>query len=197
MTTLLLVRHGRSVANATGVLAGRAPGVPLDEVGQAQAAELRAGLAGVSRAYSSPLERCVATARLAGFAAPLVVDALTEVDYGELTGRRFDDEVVLGYWSRVCTSPEEVSFPAGERLSEVQERVLVAARTIAHESRGRTVAVFTHGDPIKLIIADALGMPFANYQRIQVSPGSVSIVEYGATPSVRGISISAGASAAD
>lgn len=139
----------------------------------------------------------MATARLAGFAAPRLVAALTEVDYGELTGRRFDDEVVLSYWSRMCATPEQVFFPAGERLPEVRERVLAAARAIAYESPGRTVAVFTHGDPIKLILADALGMPFANYQRIQVSPGSVSIVEYGDAPSVRGISISAGISAAD
>ncbi len=192
MATVLLVRHGRTTANATGLLAGRTAGVALDEVGREQA--LRAGerLAGVPLVgvVSSPLERCLQTARLildqqAGAPVEPIEEGITECDYGQWQGRALKELAAEPLWSVVQTQPSAAVFPGGESLAEMQARSVAAIRRqdAAFEAQHGPDAVWaavSHGDIIKSILADALGMHLDLFQRITVGPASVSIVSYGA-----------------
>jgi probable phosphomutase (TIGR03848 family) len=188
VATVVLLRHARSTANGSGVLAGRAPGVELDETGRAQAAGLVDRLAQVPLAglVCSPLLRCAQT--LAPLAAargltPVTEDALSEVDYGEWTGRELKTLFGEKLWSVVQQHPSAAVFPAGEGLAHVQTRAVAAVR--AHDARitaehgPRAVwALCSHGDVLKAIIADALGQHLDSFQRIVVNPASVSVVQY-------------------
>jgi probable phosphomutase (TIGR03848 family) len=190
MATVILVRHGRTTANASGVLAGRTPGVRLDETGRQQAAAVADRLSGValSRIVSSPLERCKETA------APLaraqaqrlrvrVDQGLTECDYGEWQGRALKDLAKEKLWKVVQSQPSAVEFPRGETMRAMQERAVDAVRrhdaqvTAEHGPHAVWVAV-SHADVIKSILADALGTHLDLFQRIHVDPASVSVVSY-------------------
>ncbi|WP_019202953.1 MSMEG_4193 family putative phosphomutase [Tsukamurella sp. 1534] len=187
--TVILLRHGRSTANTSGVLAGRAEGVALDDTGRAQAADLVGRLADVElvAAVSSPLLRCEQT--LAPLAAahdvqPLVDDRLAEVDYGSWTGRAIGELLKEPLWKVVQNQPSAAVFPGGEGLAEVQTRAVTAIRE--HDRRitdefgeGAPWVACSHGDVIKAVIADALGTHLDQFQRIFVSPASVSVVSYG------------------
>ncbi len=181
MTKLVLIRHGRSTANADGILAGRMPGIALDEVGRRQAAELGDLLSGANLAavYTSPVERCRETAALAGFPEADVVEALTECDYGDWTGSKLESLVGEPVWAEIQATPSLVTFPGGESMSAMFDRVTLAATTLAerHGPDG-TVVVFSHGDPIKAILAHAFGMPRDEFQRVHVAPGGISVIEY-------------------
>lgn len=191
MATVILVRHGRTTANTAGVLAGRSAGVGLDAVGQEQARRAADRLAGVSLAsvVSSPLERCRQTARriVRGQSSPprTVVDrALTECDYGQWQGRALADLAKEPLWAVVQAHPSAAVFPGGESLAAVQARAVAAVRRHdaaveeAHGPGAVWVAV-SHGDVIKAVLADALGMHLDLFQRLNVGPASVSIVRYG------------------
>ncbi|MET3143330.1 UNVERIFIED_ORG: putative phosphomutase (TIGR03848 family) [Arthrobacter sp. UYEF10] len=205
MATVILVRHGRTTANATGLLAGRASGVSLDQIGREQAALTGERLAAVSvvGVVSSPLERCQQTAQLildrqAGAPyAPLESD-LTECDYGQWQGRTLSDLATEDLWSAVQSQPSAVIFPGGESMAAMQARSVAAIRRhdAAFEAEYGTGAVWvavSHGDIIKSILADALGMHLDLFQRINVGPASVSIVHYGARqPSVYATNTDAG-----
>jgi probable phosphomutase (TIGR03848 family) len=190
MATVILVRHGRTSANATGVLAGRSRGVRLDDVGGPQAERVAARLAGVRLAgiVSSPLERCRQTASAIAGAQPerprVTTDrGLLEVDYGEWTGRPLKDLAKEKAWGTVQRQPSAAAFPGGESLAGMGARVAAAVRRLdadvedAHGAGAAWVAV-SHGDPIKAILADALGLHLDQFQRIVVDPGSVSVVRY-------------------
>lgn len=187
--TVLLVRHARSTANSEGILAGRMPGVTLDEKGREQAEELRLRLSEVplTVAVSSPLERTVQTAEtlVRGTGVPLRTDRrLTECDYGEWTGRSLKALSRRKLWSQVQSHPSAVRFPAGESMAEMQARAVVAIRSLVDELGAmrtpgpRTALVVSHADVIKGILADALGMHLDMIQRIVVDPCSVSVVRY-------------------
>ena len=190
MATVLLVRHGRTSANATGVLAGRTPGVLLDEVGQAQAADLARRMTGLTMAtvVSSPLERCIQTAQVltASSGQPVDVDErLAEADYGEWTARPLKDLARTKLWRMVQDHPSAAVFPgpSGEAMAGVSARAVEAVRerdrTVAQESGDDAVWVaVSHGDVIKAVLADALGMHLDHFQRIAVDPCSVSVVRY-------------------
>jgi probable phosphomutase (TIGR03848 family) len=212
MATVLLVRHGRTTANATGVLAGRAVGVRLDRIGREQAARTGERLAAVPLVgvVSSPLERCRQTARFivdrqgtgehridlpaAGDRADLPVmpieKGITECDYGDWQGRALSQLATEDLWKVVQAQPSAAVFPGGESLAAMQARSVAAIRRhdAAFESEHGPGAVWvavSHGDIIKSILADALGMHLDLFQRINVGPASVSIVRYGANrPSV-------------
>lgn len=187
MPTVLLVRHGRSTANAQGILAGRAEGVELDSTGRQQATALAAHLASVTfcEIVSSPIERCQTTARLLGEPhpdVPLRIEAdLTECDYGQWQGRPLAELAKEPLWATVQARPSDVTFPEGESMVAMQRRAVAALA--AHDDR---IAVehgpdaiwmaVSHGDIIKSIVADALDIPLDGFQRISVSPASVSIV---------------------
>lgn len=178
---LVIVRHGRSTANADGVLAGRTAGVALDETGRQQVGRLREPLAAVApvAAYTSPLERCRETAERAGFPDATVLDELTECDFGGWTGRRLTELAEEDLWKQIQATPSSVTFPGGESMAAMNRRLLDALAELRTRHRGdEVVVVFSHGDPIKAIVADALAVPFDEFQRINISPASVSIVDY-------------------
>jgi probable phosphomutase (TIGR03848 family) len=197
MATVLLVRHGRTTANATGLLAGRAAGVSLDQIGREQAALTGDRLAVVPLAgvVSSPLERCQQTAqfildRQAGNPYAPVDPDLTECDYGQWQGRTLSDLATEDLWPVVQSQPSAVTFPGGESMAAMQARAVAAIRRHdaafeADYGQGAVWVAVSHGDIIKSILADALGMHLDLFQRINVGPASVSIVRYGARrPSV-------------
>ncbi|MBX0300396.1 MSMEG_4193 family putative phosphomutase [Cryobacterium sp. 1639] len=205
MATVILVRHGRTTANATGILAGRSLGVRLDEIGQEQAALAGARLAAVPLVgvVSSPLERCRQTAQLildrqAGAPVTPVEDDITECDYGDWQGRSLSDLAGESLWPVVQTQPSAVTFPNGESMATMQARAVAAIRRhdrafeAEHGPEAVWVAV-SHGDIIKSVLADAYGMHLDLFQRINVGPASVSIVRYGSNrPTVHATNTDAG-----
>ena len=197
MATVILVRHGRTTANAAGVLAGRSVGVRLDKPGRDQAARMGERLAVVPLVgvVSSPLERCRQTARFildtqsldneSGLPVTAIEKGLTECDYGEWQGRALAELAKEELWSVVQSHPSAATFPGGESMAGMQARSVAAIRRhdAAFESQHGPGAVWvavSHGDIIKSILADALGMHLDLFQRISVGPASVSIVRYGA-----------------
>jgi probable phosphomutase (TIGR03848 family) len=187
MTTVLLVRHGRTAANASGVLAGWTPGVHLDEAGAAQAAALGTRLAPVPVAVvvSSPLERCreTATALLAGRqgVAEHVDDRLGECRYGDWTGRALKDLAKDPLWKVVQSHPSAATFPGpdGESMRTMQARAVEAVRDWnARLGPDAVWVAVSHGDVIKAVLADALGMHLDQFQRIQADPCSLAVVRY-------------------
>jgi probable phosphomutase (TIGR03848 family) len=205
MATVLLVRHGRTTANAAGLLAGRAAGVGLDQIGRDQAALTGERLAAVPlvAVVASPLERCQQTAeyiidRQAGTPHTSVDPDLTECDYGQWQGRTLSELATEDLWPVVQSQPSAVTFPGGESMAAMQARSVAAIRRhdaaveAEHGPEAVWVAV-SHGDIIKSILADALGMHLDLFQRINVGPASVSIVRYGAgRPSVHATNTEAG-----
>ncbi len=190
MATVLLVRHGRSAANSGGVLAGRSPGVLLDEVGQqqAEATAQRMSALPVAAVVSSPLERCQQTAKAIAesLAKPVEVqldDRFIECGYGDWTGGELKKLAKDPLWKVVQGHPSAATFPAGESIRDMQWRALTATRewdgkiSAEHGAQALWVAV-SHGDVIKSILADALGTHLDNFQRIVVDPAAVSVVSY-------------------
>ncbi|UCM86926.1 MSMEG_4193 family putative phosphomutase [Streptomyces marincola] len=193
MPTLLLLRHGRTTANSSGVLAGRAPGVLLDAHGTRQAAALPGRLSGVplAAAVHSPLERCVETLAPLRAARPeLPVHAeprVVECDYGEWTGRTLADLAAEPLMATVRRQPSAVTFPGGEALRDVHARVVAAAREWdarieAEHGPDAVWLMCTHGDNVKAIVADALGLHLDLFQRIVPHPASVTAIRYGEPP---------------
>jgi probable phosphomutase (TIGR03848 family) len=185
MSTVLLVRHGRTTANASGILAGRQPGVHLDETGRAQASSLAGHLAEVPlvAAITSPLERCRETLDLLlgdRPGVPVHVDErLSECDYGDWSGRSLKELGREPAWKVVQGHASAAGFPGGETLLQMQGRAVEAIRdwnSVLGDSA--VYVVVSHGDVIKSILADALGMHLDQFQRIRVDPASTSIVEY-------------------
>lgn len=197
MPTVLLVRHGRTTANASGVLAGWTPGVGLDDTGRGQAEALAARISAaglpVSRIVSSPLQRCQETAALvAEMAAPGIPvgfdDRLGECRYGAWTGRKLADLAKEDLWRVVQDQPSGARFLdgedyPGESMAGMQSRALEVIREVDAEVAAAAGAdaiwvAVSHGDVIKAILADAAGAHLDQFQRIQVDPASVSVVRY-------------------
>ena len=205
MTTVLLVRHGRTGANASGQLAGRSPGVRLDERGEQQVVDLGSRMSALrlDLVVSSPLERARQTAeailvgqgrqagrrrrpdgdpgRGAAGPRPLleVDDRVSECDYGSWTGGELRTLAKDPLWKVVQSHPSAVTFPEGESLAQMQARAVAAIRYWNERVGPRGIyAVVSHGDIIKSILADALGMHLDQFQRIHVDPASVSVVRY-------------------
>lgn len=188
VATVILLRHARSSANGAGVLAGRSPKVGLDETGLGQAEKLVARLADVPLAaiVASPLQRCRQTVAPLAAARGLTVStdsALSEVDYGEWTGRELKGLFKEPLWKVVQQHPSAAVFPGGEGLAQVQSRAVAAIR--AHEQRivaehgpDAVWLACSHGDVIKSVLADALGVHLDSFQRIVVDPCSVSVIRY-------------------
>lgn len=186
--TVILLRHGRSTANTAGVLAGRTPGVVLDEHGRAQAQALAERLAQLplTAVVSSPLQRCRETVAPLAQARELEVtvdDRFVEMDYGEWTGRELRKLAREPLWKVVQAHPCAVVFPGGEGLAAMQARAVAAVREwdakLAAEHGPQVLwLVCTHGDIIKSVLADALGVHLDGFQRIVANPCSVSAVTY-------------------
>ena len=197
MATVLLVRHGRTAANTSGVLAGWTPGIALDDHGRGQAEAMAARIAAagieVRRVVSSPLQRCQETAAIVAATAadgiPVEEDErLGEARYGSWTGRKLAELAKEDLWRVVQDQPSAARFPdgdeyPGESMAQMQSRALDAVRSLdaevekAHGADAVWVAV-SHGDVIKAVLADAAGAHLDQFQRIQVDPASVSVVRY-------------------
>jgi probable phosphomutase (TIGR03848 family) len=180
---LLLIRH--ALTQATGKrLSGRAPGIHLSDEGRKQAEELAGRLSAVPLAavYASPLERCAETAEAIAFPrglAVLTVPELTEVDYGRWTGRSMPRLVRTTLWTKVQQSPSSVTFPEGEGLIDTQRRSVAALEEIAGRHPRSVVGVVSHADVIRLVLAHYAGLHIDLFQRLIVSPASVSAVALG------------------
>lgn len=188
MTTVFIVRHGRSSANSQGVLAGRLPGVRLDDEGRKQAkhAGVRLSATGSQLIVTSPLERTKATA--AEIARSLETEAVVradrgfiECDYGDWSGLSIKELSRRKLWREIQERPSNVTFPSGESMATMAARAIAGVRAwnerAASEGQHSWVLV-SHGDIIKAIVADALGMHLDNFQRINVDPGSISVITY-------------------
>jgi len=186
--TVILLRHGRSTSNTSGVLAGRTDGVELDDLGREQAAQLVGRLDGlpIKAVVRSPLLRCRRTVEPLAAALglePLVDDRLAEVDYGTWTGRKISELTSEPLWRVVQAQPSAAIFPEGEGLAQVQARAVTAVRDHDRqlaEQHGADVlwVACTHGDVIKAVIADALGVHLDGFQRITADPASASVIRY-------------------
>ncbi|MBU6213068.1 MAG: MSMEG_4193 family putative phosphomutase [Actinomycetales bacterium] len=191
MPIVLLVRHGETPANKSGVLAGRTPGVGLTPRGREQAEQAGQRLAGLPLTHvaMSPLERTRETARLlraaAGSAAPLRAETgLIECDYGSWTGKKLRVLARAPLWSQVQHRPSAVTFPEGESMRSMSQRAIAAIerghqRATAAGGESAVWAAVTHGDVIKAIVADALGLHLDSFQRIHADPGSITIIARG------------------
>ena len=186
--TVILLRHGRSVSNTAHTLAGRSEGVELDAKGVSQAAALVERLAGlpITALVRSPLLRCRLTLEPLAAALglePLIDERLSEVDYGQWTGRNLGELVKEPLWTVVQQQPSAAVFPDGEGLAQVQARAVAAVRDhdrrLADEHGADVLWVAcTHGDVIKSVVADALGAHLDSFQRITADPASMSVIRY-------------------
>ena len=187
MTLVLVVRHGLTAATGTA-LAGRTPGIPLDDRGQRQAAALGDRLAQVrlDAIVSSPLERCAQTAaaiaeRQAAAVAVTTDERVIEVGYGDWTGQSLRKLAREPLWRVVQAHPSAVTFPGpgGETLPDIQHRAVAAIRDWnAKLGPDAVYLICSHADVIKAILADSLGLHLDLYQRIQVDPCSLSVIRY-------------------
>jgi probable phosphomutase (TIGR03848 family) len=186
--TVILLRHGRSTSNTAMTLAGRSDGVDLDEKGYEQANGLvdRIGSLPVRAIVRSPLLRCGRTVEPLAAALgiePVVDERISEVDYGQWTGRKIGDLAKEPLWAVVQQQPSAAVFPDGEALAHVQARAVEAVREhdrrLAEEHGGEVLGLAcTHGDVIKAIVADALGAHLDSFQRITADPASMSVIRY-------------------
>jgi probable phosphomutase (TIGR03848 family) len=187
VATVLLLRHGRTTSNASGTLAGRTA-VELDEAGQAQARSAGERLAGLplSAVVTSPLLRCRQTLELAcPGVTPTVEEGLTECGYGDWEGQPLGTLVKDPLWPVVQQHPAAVTFPGagGESMAAMSARAVEAVRRVdarvsaVHGPQALWLAC-GHGDVLKAIIADALGLHLDLFQRIVVDPASISVIRY-------------------
>ncbi len=190
---VLLVRHGRTPTTGT-VLPGRAPGLHLSDEGRAQAEAVAgriAAMAGPGRpvaVYASPLERTAETAKPIARQLGLRVRTergLLECDFGRWTGELLADLAKTKEWTQVQRWPSTFRFPGGESFLEMQDRITSAITLLTARHPGETVVAVSHADPIKAAVAAAAGTHLDLFQRLSVSPCSVSALAYtGAGPHV-------------
>ncbi|HJW90595.1 MAG TPA: histidine phosphatase family protein [Anaerolineales bacterium] len=185
MPILLLIRHGENDYLKKGRLPGRLPGIHLNKTGRAQAEALAEKLRGapVKAIYSSPLERALETAEPIAQALGLEIlprPALVDTDVGEWQDRTIKGLRRLKAWRQVQAYPSLVKFPGGEAFRETQQRVVNEIETLRlqHEDKELFICV-SHADPIKLAVAFYLGIPFDLFQRLVVSPASITALQLG------------------
>jgi probable phosphomutase (TIGR03848 family) len=185
-TLMLLVRHGRT--HTTGkVLPGRAKGLHLSAEGQSEAqavGERLTALKKIDVIYASPLERARETAAPLAKLLGLKVTTdkgLLECEFGTWTGRNLADLYKLPEWTTVQRYPSGFRFPEGESFSEMQARFVSTLADLRAKHVGQTIAVFSHADPIKAAVADAMGTHLDLFQRISISTCSVTAIAYGST----------------
>ena len=181
-TRVVLVRHG--VTAQTGpLLSGRLPGIDLSEKGveQAEHAAQRLAALAITAVYASPIERTTQTAQCiaARFGLPVVaLDGVIEADYGDWTGGKIADLAKTEEWKVVQVAPSRARFPGGESIREMQARVVGAIDAVVAEHPHETVVIVSHADPIKSAIAHYAGTHLDLFQRVFVSPASVTVLEF-------------------
>jgi probable phosphomutase (TIGR03848 family) len=185
VATVILLRHGRTTSNADGTLAGHQP-VGLDDTGQLQAKAAGERLAGVPLAavVSSPLVRCRETLAYAlPQLTPSIEDRLVECGYGEWEGQPLAKLAKDPLWKVVQQHPSAATFPGGEPLAAMSARAVAAvrdwdARVSAEHGPQALWLACSHGDVIKAIVADALGVHLDLFQRIMIEPASMTVISY-------------------
>jgi probable phosphoglycerate mutase len=183
-TLVLLVRHGLT-ATTGKVLPGRTAGLHLADAGRTQAEAVASRLAELPKVdalYVSPLERTRETAAPIAAALglkPVVDRGLLECDFGEWTGSELKNLGKLPEWQTVQRYPSGFRFPGGESFVEMQTRVVEAVARIVVKHKGGVVVAVSHADPIKALAAHALGTHLDLFQRIVISPCSVTAIAYG------------------
>lgn len=189
MPTFLLIRHGENDYVKKGKLAGRLPEVHLNKKGRDQAAAIAEHLkaAPIKAIYSSPLERAVETAQPLAQALNLEMQirpGLLETGYGDWTDQSLKKLSRLKEWKIVQAAPSLFRFPNGESFAEAQRRICQELESIAcnHEDKD-LIACFSHADPIKLAITFYIGLPLDSFQRLGLSPGSISVLHIGKSSS--------------
>ena len=184
-TMVLFVRHGQTPTTGA-VLPGRAPGLHLSERGREQAEQAAArivalGADRIGAVYASPMERARETAAPIARAVGRrvrVLDGLNECDFGQWTGRRLSDLRRRRDWRQVQRSPSSFRFPGGESFAEMQTRITGAVQSLAARHPGSTVVAVSHADTIKAAVSHASGAHLDMFQRIVVSPCSITAILY-------------------
>jgi probable phosphomutase (TIGR03848 family) len=182
LTTLILIRHAQNDWVRTGRLAGWTPEVHLNEEGieQAEALGRRLARANLKAVYSSPLERAVETAHLVLKHHPdldlQIEKGIGEVDFGSWTGERLRKLSRTRLWKIVQDYPSNAQFPSGESIHQMQFRVVSALGRLAARHPDGLIAVVSHSDVLKAAVAHYAGMPLDMFQRLVISPASISII---------------------
>jgi probable phosphoglycerate mutase len=185
MPTFLLIRHAENEYVAKGRLAGRLPGVHLNQNGKKQAETLAANLANIpiKRIYASPMERCLETAQpLAAAIGKEVIprDGLIEVDFGKWQDKTLKQLRRRKLWKVVQANPARMQFPGGESFANAQQRIVQELETLVQKHNPKDIiACFSHSDLIKLAVSYHLGQPVDLFQRIMISPASISTLHLG------------------
>lgn len=180
MPVLLLIRHGENQYVKEGRLAGRLPDIHLNDKGfsQAQMIADKLGSSRIKAIYSSPLERALETAKPLADVLGLEVipqEGLLETDYGEWQGKTLKSLRRRKLWRTVQNAPYLMRFPGGESFAECQLRICQEIENISNRHKPKDIiACFFHADPIKLAIAYYIGLPLDNFQRLAVSPASIT-----------------------
>ena len=184
-TTVIFLRHGKTPTTGSE-LPGRTPGLHLAELGtqQAQTAADRIAILGdkVTAIYASPLERTRETAAPIAKALGLKVQrhrGLLELDVGDWTGRKLRDLYKLPEWKTVQKYPSGFTFPGGESFGAMQTRISDTVTALVAAHPGEVIVCVSHADPIRALIAQAMGTHLDLFQRIVVSPCSISVVVFG------------------
>jgi broad specificity phosphatase PhoE len=186
MTLLLLIRHGENDFVKTGKMAGRLPGVHLNEKGQKQAEALAEALKDVpiKAIYSSPLERAMETSAPIASARKLEIiqePDLMDADIGKWQGKSIKIVRLTKVWKIVQSAPSRFRFPEGESFPEIQTRISNVLENIIkkHNKPQDIIAVVFHADPIKLAVSHFLGLPLDNFQRLSCDTGSLTAIYAG------------------
>jgi probable phosphoglycerate mutase len=178
-STIYLLRHGHSTANAKSILAGRDASVSLSQRGLEQAQSVMQELESkkITNIFSSPMPRCLETVQPFASKAKLKIakfDGLLEMEYGDWSGKKLLTLSRKKLWSEIQARPSLVRFPNGESFTEMQGRALESIKEIAIP--GKEILVCSHGDVIKAIVAGLLGLHLDNFQRLTIDPASITVI---------------------
>ena len=183
-TVVILVRHGHTPTTGK-ILPGRTKGLHLSDLGKEQAEKVASHLSSlnsISAVYSSPMERTFETATPIAKAfgkSVLKHQGLIEADFGKWTGRKLSELRKLKDWEKVQKNPSLFRFPDGESFMEMQSRMVTTVTNICENHRGEIIVAVSHADTIKAFLTAALGTPLDLFQRLHISPCSVSPVIFG------------------
>lgn len=181
MSDFYLIRHGHNDHLAKSLLAGRLANVHLNDHGRAEAARLAETLAasGIQRIISSPLERAFETAEPTAKKLGLKIEIspeILEINFGDWTGKSMQELDLEPSWKSFNSYRSGTRIPNGETMLEAQSRMVTFIEQLRRSNPSQTVALFSHGDPIKSVFAYYLGIPLDLFTRIEISPASYSIL---------------------
>lgn len=181
MTKILIIRHGE--ADQVGLrLLGRTPGVHLTARGRAQARLLATNLRGcdIAALFTSPIERAAETASEIAAeidVTPIVLPGIIELEFGEWTGKSFEELYSLEEWVRFNSARTDSCPPGGESMRHVQTRAVAALSQSADAYSGKIITAVTHADVIRAVLAAWLPMSLDEVWHIELGLASVTAIE--------------------